>query len=91
MRRLPIHKALNTPNLILGCERYPFFFLGTLVLALVSRFTWMTTFFGVFTWVLGVFALRQMAKADPQMFVVYLRYARHRSFYSARSTPWRKR
>ncbi len=91
MRKLAVYRALNAPNLIFGCERYPFFFVGTLALALISRFTWTTIFLGALLWALGIGALRQMAKADPHMFLIYIRYARYRSFYSSRSTAWRKR
>lgn len=91
MRKLPVYRALNAPNLIFGCERYPFFFVGTLALALISRFTWVTVFVGALLWALGIAALRKMAKSDPNMFLVYIRYARYRPFYSARSTAWRNR
>lgn len=91
MRKLPVYRALNAPNLIFGCERYPFFFVGTLALALISRFTTVTIVVGLLLWGLGIAGLRKLAKTDPQMFLIYIRYARYRSFYSARSTAWRTR
>jgi len=36
-----------------------------------------------------IYVLRLMAKADPLMRQVYFRHRRYRTYYPARSTPWR--
>ena len=39
----------------------------------------------------GAYAIRQLAKRDPKMIAVYRRYIGFRSYYPARSTPFRRR
>lgn len=45
---------------------------------------------GALLWTLGMPALRWLAKVDPQFSKIYIRHLKYRSFYSARSRPYRK-
>lgn len=45
--------------------------------------------FGACLWFGALYAFRAMAKSDPKMRPVYLRQRRYRTYYSARSTPFR--
>ena len=39
-------------------------------------------------WFPALFAFRMMAKADPQMARVFLRYRKYQGYYPARSRPY---
>ena len=43
---------------------------------------------GFVFWSVGMFALRRMAKQDPHMREVYVRYLTYKKFMPARSRPW---
>jgi type IV secretion system protein TrbD len=45
---------------------------------------------GASLWFVCLALLRMMAKSDPEMRHVYLRYLRYQRYYPARSTPFRK-
>ena len=40
-------------------------------------------------WIMAVFALRRMAKADPIMSKVWLRHVKQQEFYPAKASRWR--
>ena len=40
-------------------------------------------------WIMAVFALRRMAKADPIMSKVWLRHIKQQEFYPAKASRWR--
>jgi type IV secretion system protein VirB3/type IV secretion system protein VirB4 len=40
-------------------------------------------------WLVAVFALRRMAKADPVMSRVWLRHIKQQDFYPAKASRWR--
>lgn len=66
-------------------------FTGLLVFALVfSAVELRATVIGVTLWVVALYLLRKMAKADPLMRKVYMRQRRYKTYYPARSTPFRK-
>lgn len=46
--------------------------------------------FAIVGWLLCLFALRKMGKADPMMSKVYLRQVKYAGYYSARSRHWRE-
>lgn len=48
------------------------------------------TIFGVVLWLLSLYVLRLMAKADPLMRYVYLRHRKYAEYYPAHSTPFRE-
>lgn len=89
LRRIPIHRALNRPDLMAGCERELFLGLSLTVAMLVfTAMTWVSTITAAVVWPVGIWALRTMAKADPVMSKVYLKHVRYKSYYPARSTPF---
>ena len=85
-RRIPIHRSLNRPNLILGGERE--LVLMTMLFAAMIAFTassWAQVVIGLVFWLAVHTVLVDMAKNDPVMSKVYLRHVRYKAFYSARS------
>jgi type IV secretion system protein TrbD len=55
----------------------------------IPSFDWVAITSGVLLWVIALFLLRQMGKADPLMRQVYLRHRQYQKHYPARSTPFR--
>lgn len=91
IRRTVLHRALYRPNLILGGER-ELVLTSALVAGglVVSAQNWVAATVGVAVWLVALWALRLMAKADPQMSRVYLRQLRYRGYYAPQSRPFRK-
>lgn len=90
-RKLPIYKALNRQNLIMGCERELVLLVALFCVTLVALGqTLLTAIVGGLIWVLSIRFLRKMAKADPYMSRVFIRHFRQQAYYAARSRPWRK-
>ena len=48
------------------------------------------TVFGVLLWIVALYLLRLMAKSDPKMRAVYMRHRKYKTYYPARSTPFRE-
>lgn len=89
-RIIPIHSAVNKPNLFLGGDRELVMFTGLCAAALIfTAQEWYAALFGIGLWTGALYALRLMAKADPFLRQVYLRHRRYRAFYPARSTPFK--
>lgn len=83
-RTIEIYGSVNRPNLLLGCEREPLLALGlTCALLIMGVLSWWALIIGIGAWIVGLYFLRQMAKADPIMLRVYARHRRYRGFYSA--------
>lgn len=85
-RRIPIHRSLNRPNLLLGGDRE--LVLMTMLCAAMVGFTASSLLqlgIGVVLWLAVHAGLVQMAKADPNMRDVYVRHVKYRAFYSART------
>lgn len=90
-RKAPINRSASRPNLFLGGDRELVLFAGLLAFALIfSAQELRATLFGLALWVGALFVLRLMAKADPLLRHVYLRHRRYRTYYPARSTPFRE-
>jgi type IV secretion system protein TrbD len=91
MRTVPIRRAGNRTNLVLGGDRELVMMSGLLAGALiVSAQEVKAAVFGTFMWVGGLYVLRLMARADPKMRYVYLRQRRYKKYYAPRSTPFRE-
>lgn len=91
LRTIPIRRAGNRDNLFMGGDREMVMFSGLLAGALVfSAQDIRATVFGLFLWFAALFALRLMAKSDPKMRYIYLRHRRYKTYYPARSTPFRE-
>lgn len=90
LNKIPIHRAMNRPNLLLGGERelvlVSGLLSGTLAFAGASV---VTIIIGIVLWFGLLTLLRMMAKKDPFMSKVYLRHIKYQKFYPARSTPYR--
>jgi len=90
VRTVPIRRAGNRDNLVLGGDRELVMFSGLMAAALVfSAHDAKAAIFGALLWFGAVQAFRLMAKSDPKMRFVYLRQRRYRSYYAPRSTPFR--
>lgn len=89
LRRIPIHRALNRPDLLAGCERELLLVTGLITLTLVVvALNWVAAITGVIIWTACVAGLRTMAKADPFMSKVYMRHIKYKAFYPAHATPF---
>lgn len=90
LKKIPIHRIGNRPHLFMGADRELVMFTGLLSGILVlTTLDVIAVVFGIVLWVAGLYFLRKLAKADPLMRAVYLRHRRYRSYYPARSTPFR--
>ncbi len=91
LRRIPIYRALNRPNLLFGAERELILSLGLagFALAVVAQ-NILALVLAIFLWTVGSSLLRMMGKADPMMSRVYLRHVKYRGYYAARSRAWRR-
>ena len=90
LRTIPIRRVGNRQNLFMGGDRELVMMAGVLAFALIfeaQEFRALVA--GTMLWFGALFACRRMAKADPQMRFVYMRHRRYRSYYPARSTPFR--
>ncbi len=89
-RTIPIHSAVNRPNLFLGGDREMVMFTALIAAALIFAAQEVyAAVFGVGLWFTALYLLRLMAKADPQLRQVYLRHRRYRAFYPARSSAFK--
>lgn len=89
LRSVPIRQSGNRPNLFMGGDRELVMF--SILIAATSIFVAMemkATLFGVALWFSSLYALRLMAKSDPQLRHVYLRQIQYKKYYPARSTPF---
>ena len=89
LRSAPIHRSLIRSNLILGGDRELVMLSATISAALIfSGMTKLSIITGSILWFASLFVLRMMAKADPMMRQVFLRYRRYPTQIAARSTPF---
>lgn len=91
LRTIPIRRSGNRANLFMGGDRELVMFSGLLSGILIfSAQDWLSIIVGIALWFFSLHVLRKMGKSDPQMRAVYLRHRRYKSYYSARSTPFRE-
>lgn len=91
LRTIPIRRAGNRVSLFMGGDREMVMFSGLMAGALIfSAQDLRATVFGLLLWFGALYAFRKVAKADPQMRHVYLRWLRYKTYYPARSTPFRE-
>jgi type IV secretion system protein VirB3 len=91
LNRNRIHRALSRPNLLLGADRELVLVVGLASAILV--FVVLTVYaaiLGAVLWIFAVGCLRMMAKSDPLMRPVYLRYIAYRQLYRPTTSPWRR-
>ncbi|MFA9394661.1 MAG: conjugal transfer protein TrbD [Halodesulfovibrio sp.] len=91
MREIPVHQSLHRHTLVLGAER-DIVMTAALICFLIGfgGFTLPSGVVGFSLWTVLVFILRRMAKADPQMSVVWRRHIDLQDFYEAKGTPWQR-
>ncbi|MDQ7084930.1 MAG: conjugal transfer protein TrbD [Sulfurovum sp.] len=88
---LPIHSALNKPNLVLGGERELMMFTGLISATMIFvTLSLQSAIIGFFLWFSFSSLIRYMAKSDPLMSKIYLKQLTHQHYYPAHSTPFRK-
>ena len=90
-RTLPIHQSLHRHTHVLGAEREPVMTAALIALLVgVGGLTAVSGISAVAFWIVAVFALRRMAKADPVMSRVWLRHIKQQDFYPAKASRWRQ-
>ncbi len=93
LRRIRMYRAMSRSFLFMGGERELMIMLIVFCATIgFSGMSIITTIISVFLWLVGVFLLRKMAKKDPQMTKVFLRYWNlyRQPYYEARSRPTSK-
>lgn len=90
LRQTKIRRALHRPQQVWGGERELMLF-SMLVAGgiIVAAMNLVATIVGAALWLVCVYGLRKMAKADPVMSRVYLRQLRYRDYYGPFSRPAR--
>jgi type IV secretion system protein VirB3/type IV secretion system protein VirB4 len=89
-RTLPIHQSLHRHAHVLGAEREPVMTSALIALLVgVGGLTAVSAIAAVTFWLVAVFALRRMAKADPVMSRVWLRHIKQQDYYPAKASRWR--
>ena len=89
MRTIPIHQSLHRHNHVLGAERELVLTAGLIALLVgIGGLTLISIVSAAVFWLFAVFALRRMAKADPQMSKVWLRHIKQQLFYPSRTGRW---
>jgi type IV secretion system protein VirB3 len=88
--KAPVYQSVIRPILFLGGDRELTMIAGLLCAAAIfSVQTWVSVAVGILVWLIGLYFLQKMAKADPLLSRVYLRHIAYKAFYPARSSPWR--
>jgi len=89
-RMTPFHRALHRPQQIAGGERELMLF-SMLVAGglIISAMNLVATALGLMIWLICVYGLRKMAKADPEMSKIYIRQLKYAHYYGPFSRPFR--
>lgn len=86
-----VHRALSRPTLLFGADRELALLAGLASIILIFVvLTLVSAVMGVVIWIVAMGLLRMMAKADPNMRRIYLRYTKYRHYYRPTATPWRR-
>ena len=89
-RTLPIHQSLHRHAHVLGAEREPVMTSALIALLVgVGGLTFISAISALIFWIVCIFALRRMAKADPVMIRVWMRHIKQQDYYPAKSSRWR--
>ena len=90
LRHTEIRRVLYRPYLLLGGERNLVLVTGIACSSLiVLGLNIIGAVIGTGIWLVSLGLLRLMAKFDPQLSQVYLRYIKYQPYYPARSRPAR--
>lgn len=87
-REIDIHLALTRPLLLAGAERELVLCNLTIIMALIFGvgFHWASISVAVLLATVGHYALRRLARHDPQMRALYIRHLRYRDYYPAQAS-----
>jgi len=89
LRHIPIRRALNRPNLLLGAERELILLVGLITAALIFiTLSLPIMLIGIAIWIITSALLRMMARSDPILSKIYLRHMCYQSYYAAHSSPF---
>lgn len=90
MRTVPVYRSLHRRIFILGGEAelvqgasFVALLLGVGGMSKISVVT------GILFWFVALNALQRMGKRDPYMGAVFMRHVKQKTFYAARSKPWK--
>ena len=90
VRTIAVHQSLQRHNFVMGAERE--LVMTSALIALLVGIGGLTLLSGAAAavfWIVAVFVLRRMAKADPIMSKVWMRHVKQNDFYSAKASRWR--
>lgn len=86
IRRVPIHRSLNRVHLLAGVDRELALLVGLISIAFIMVImTLWAIAFGVLVWMIGFYLLRRLAKADPLMRPLFIRYQIYQKYYPAQA------
>jgi len=94
LRTIPISRIATRSNLFLGGDRELVMFSAVISAVMVfTMYEWLAAIFGVIFWLCALFIFRQMAKSDPYMRHIWVRYIKNyrQDYYPPRSTPFCKK
>ncbi len=90
LRQTPIRRALHRPQQVWGGERELMLFSALLAGGIVvAAMNIVATVVGGALWMVCVYGLRKMAKADPIMSKVYIRQLKYGIYFGPFSRPQR--
>ena len=91
LKSTTIHRSLHKPNLFFGAEREPILLAALLPIAFtLSAFNLIMLLIGVGFWVTASFFLRAMAKKDPMLGKMWMRFIKYKAYYPAKTSAWWK-
>ncbi len=89
-RAVTIRQSFHRHNHVLGCERELVLSSGLLCFIVgIGGMSVASAISAISFWLISLFVLHQMAKADPIMSLVWRKHIKHQDFYSAKSSRWR--
>ena len=89
-RKIAVHQSLQRHNFVMGAERE--LVMSSALIALLVGIGGLTLISGIAAavfWIISVFVLRRMARADPIMSKVWMRHIKQNDDYSAKASRWR--
>ena len=87
-REIDIHQALTRPLLLAGAERKLVLCNLTIIVALIFGvgFHWSSISVAILLATVGHYALRRLARHDPQMRALYIRHLHYQDYYPAQAS-----
>lgn len=86
-----IHRSLHKPNLFFGAEREPIMLSALIPIAFtLSAFNLIMLLVGVGFWLLSSFFLQAMAKKDPMLGKLWMKFIKYKAYYPAKTSVWWK-